>query len=299
MKNPSHPFRTMLACLTSPSTFKDVLRMNLGSVLLVLAVLALATAFYRTVHLYSNVYSGLGELAKGYEENLPPLSIQDGVATVEGEQPAIYPKPDSVEKGADPHRFVVIYDTTGNTAKIPAKYRGGILVTSDTLILKNNEYSTREIPISELHQLTGDIVLDGEFIERSKGKWAGILAAAGAFFLLIAAVISKLIHALLLGLVGLTMAGFRGGLTYGASFKLALFALTPAVLLEIALGLVGQKLPFLIYFGAAVVYLWLGVRNAAGAGSGGRPGEGEKTFWPQPESQEASPEHSDSLATQR
>lgn len=272
------PLGAMLTSFMSPGVFKDVRRMNVGPLMMLLLLLALVPVVITSVRVYLVVHDGLRELAEGYDASLPPLRLEDGRAIVDGKVPAIYPNPNSLPEGDDTHAFVLIYDTTGNTKEIPEGYDAGFLVTSDTLICQD-EFQRRELPLADLHQLTGDLVVDGEFFRQKQSTWSTMLTVLVAIVLTVGAVVAKLIQALLLGLLGMAAVRGHGSFTYGVSFKVAMVALAPAVLLDGALTLFGQHLPFLIYICVAIAYTWLGARRAADAGDGEGSGQGGEASW--------------------
>lgn len=267
MEERAGAFRVLAQVMYAPRVYSEVIRLGVGSLAVILAVLVLAPAAVTTVKVQRAMAAGLAEVAAQYDDRLPPLKLENGQATVLGEQPAVFPRPGAETPDGDPGSFVVIFDTTGGTTAIPEEYRAGLLVTAETLITRQENGQIREVPIKNVQELTGDFTLDGAFIDAHRASWARlaalvVLAATSVWWL-----IAKLIQALIMSGVALAAASGRGKLVFGQAFLVGLVSLAPAVLLQVVRLTAGLKIPFffVLYLIVAGVYSWIGGRRAAAA----------------------------------
>ncbi len=247
---------------------RSVRRMNPLVMALIFSVLVLAPSAVVTLNCHIAIDDVFREFAKAYDANMPPLRIEKGRATVEGKEPAIYPPPDSAASKAGGRKFIVIYDTTGETTRIPREYEAGLLVTEDAVYTKGSSGETREVPLDDLCALTGDFVINGEFINRKRDEWTGWVTVLLGVLITIYLCIAKLIQTLIFGGLALVATHGRGKLTYGEGLRFGLASLVLPTALDTIQLIAGAHLPsaLLVYFLTAGASTWLGVRRALAAG---------------------------------
>lgn len=242
-------------------------RMGTGWVIALIAFLVLAPPAARTFSYYRTVEGALAALAKGYDASLPPLRVKDGRAAVEGDQPAVYPRPGDLPAAEDQRPFVIVFDTTGQTTGVPPECRAGLLVTAESMVLKSPGGEVRRVPLKELHRLTGDFVLSGEALSRHKETWLRVAVVIMGAVLLVYTFFAKLIQALLLGMLAVAAALSRGGkLSYGQGARIGLAALALPVALEALQHWAGYHIwgYGVVYAALAVAFAWHAGRQASG-----------------------------------
>jgi len=250
--------------------FEKARRMGAAPAVLIFLGLVALPAGTQTLRVHGAIHDGLGELARGYDANLPPLHLAGGRASVEGEEPAIFPKPGSAAAAEAAGRFVIIYDTTGGTERIPAECEAGVLVTSDTLVIKGDQAQTREISLEEVHRITGDLVLSGDLVRKSQTWWAGLAALVLGTAVGIYTVLAKLFQAVVLGILGVILTKGPGSLDFLEGLRIGLVALVPAVALQAIESVSGLSLPAsnALYLGLAGACAWMGARRVTRARAG-------------------------------
>ncbi len=236
--------------LVSRELYVDVARRwganTLGYLLLVVAVLWIPFLF--------QARAGWSEFmaveAPFFTEQIPPITIDHGRVTVDAEQPWLIrsPIPDGV---------VAIIDTSGRFTSLEGT-AARVLVTDTQVIVRKNDTETRIFDLSGIEAFH----LDAQRVEhwlQVAGTW-GLLLLYPAVVL--AAFCYHLVQALLYALLGLLIAGFlKCRLGYSAVLRVAIVALTPALLLKTVLSTVGVELPFagFLYFLVAMGYLAFGL----------------------------------------
>jgi hypothetical protein len=227
-------------------------RRTVGYFTLLVVIAGLIVAATVTVQLRSFVRNEfIPELGK-----LPVVTIRDHQASANVPQPW--------EKSfADPNtglKTIVVIDTTGQKRDF-ALDEQGFIVTRTQLLMKNPQN-----PFLQPLNFTDvdDVVIDATLLERWIGLGLKIVAASCAVVLPIYYTAAKLIHALILSLVGLIAASRRRKpLRFGQLFTIAIYALTPAIALDIVRGALFQNFPWfwVIYLGVGGVFTWFGVKH--------------------------------------
>lgn len=194
-----------------------------------------------------------------YDEHFPTISIQDGKASVDVEQPW---RLDS--KDADVP--VVIIDTREETDLDPQsilkKHSDVVILTRDMLFLKNKG----EIRIIDLKNVP-DFVINSENLRDLKKRMIPKAATWAVVLLSIYFFLSKTVQVLLFALIPL-LVGKSGPEppTYGASVKLAVYAMVPAVIVGSALFMssvsyVLNTLVYLVVFLAVLILFSVALRS--------------------------------------
>lgn len=236
------------------SLFGRVARQRVRRTLAYLCILvALSTA--ATTVSWTRTLRDLVKKLEPHLDQLPTIRIRDGQASADVEQPWVK------QIGTDEagRRVVLIIDTTGRRTGFAADEIGLFLQRTQLLVKTPDEeraLNLRRVP---------DTTIGPELVKREIARLMRrvpfyLAAALAAYFLFV-----KTVQALLLVLPALAGASRRRTLGFGALFSVAVYALTPAVLLDCALPFVKLRLPmfWLIYAAIAVAYAVLGGQRAA------------------------------------
>lgn len=189
-------------------------------------------------------------------ENLPPFEVREGTLHVRGAQPIVlhYPAGEGI---------TVVFDTAEEIPRATAYDEPVVLFTRDRLIIRYGG-NTQTHLWKDLHDFATDREGLGRFLEAV--KWVYFPLAYS--FLLVYQLAAKSLWALCLTLFALS-AGARYGLRlpFSRCFSLGLYSLTPAVVVDMGLIVIGQVFPYfhLIYLATAVIYTYLGTARAVAA----------------------------------
>lgn len=248
-------FRAMIRTLFDLSVYREVAeqrtRRTVGYFALVVLIASLIAATAATLA----VHKAIDQHVVPELDKLPVVTIKNHKASANVPQPWVKSfKPDDSNLNS---MFVI--DTTGKTTGFAANEQGLILTRDAVLIKDAQKYREQTFP---LHGV-GDMVIDAAYVRSWIGPALKICFAsvfAGGLFWYTAA---KLFQALLLTLVGLIFAsGRRRPLSFGTIYSLSIYALTPAILLDLGQMFVGFHIPALwaIYMLIGAVYTALAVR---------------------------------------
>ncbi len=231
--------------------FARVARQKLRRTFVYLLLLVTLSAASSTVSLMLKLREVVRWLEPHLDE-IPTITIRDGRASADVEQPWVK------RLGSDDHGHdvVAIIDTTGQRSDFGPNEIGVFLKRTE-LAVKTVEES-RVIPLERFPDTTiGPDVVRG-WIKTLMRK---VPLYAAAFFLAFYFA-AKSLQATLLVLAALI--GARAALRFGELFTVAVYALTPAVLVDCALPFLPVHVPmfFLVYFALAVAYAILGAQRA-------------------------------------
>lgn len=205
-----------------------------------------------TVRFTYDFGKGLDKMIEWVRQNIPPIEIQNGIATVDVKQPYI------VEEGG----YVFIIDTTGEITSLD-KYEKGLLLTKGKFIVKENNAKTQIFELAHIIKDSQKLIID----EHSLGLFRKNVWNFFPVFLIwhyIRLCLAKFFHILFFSLVSLVTSSVIGvKLNYRQLFSIGLYAITPSVLLGILLAAFGRPLPFfgIIYSGIYIIYLIMAVTS--------------------------------------
>jgi hypothetical protein len=164
---------------------------------------------------------------------------------------------------AQPAEAIVCFAMEGEY-ETPKEARSLILVTPHRVIQQKNEFQTQAHELSDIEE---DVTISRSDIEGGIDRYSGwVLPVLGAVIAVFFAV-WRTVEVLILGLIGKAFtSGQRVVLSYGALVRLAIVALTPALILDLVLTAagVGKYGHWLIFLGIGVAYLYLGVYACRG-----------------------------------
>lgn len=234
--------------------FRRVARQRLGRTFVYLLLLVGLSATASTV----SATLGLRDLVRRLEPHLdqiPTIRIRDGEASADVEQPWVK------ELGTDEagRKRVLIIDTTGARSGF-APDEIGLFLQRHQLLVKTAD-EERALPLDRVPDTTIGPDVARQLLAKVMRRAPFVLAALFTIYYLFV----KSMQALLLVLPALAGAGKERALPFGALFSVAVYALTPAVLLDAALPFLPLRLPmfWLIYATIAVAYAVLGGQRAA------------------------------------
>jgi Protein of unknown function (DUF1189) len=242
--------RALLTVVFDLGVFTQVARQRLRRTFVYLLLLvALATGASTT-----RVMLTLREAVRWLEPHLdeiPTIVIRNGEASADVEQPWVK------DLGPDEHgnRVVAIIDTTGQRQDFEPNEVGVFLKKHEVVVKQPEE--RREIPLSRFPDTTvGPDIVRGwikKVMVRAPFYIGGFLFAWYLF--------AKAMQALILVLAALI--GARA-MRFGQLFTVAVYALTPAVILDCALTFLPVHIPafWVIYLAISVAYAILGARRA-------------------------------------
>lgn len=186
-------------------------------------------------------------------DEIPTITIRNGQASADVEQPWVK------RLGTDDHGHdvVAIIDTTGARQDFAAN-EVGVFLKRREVVVKQASDELRVIPLSRFPDTTvGPDIVRGWIATAMRRAPFYLAAFFGVWYLF-----AKTMQALVLVLFALAGAG---SLRFGQLFTVAVYALTPAVILDSALPFIRLHVPvfWLVYGAIAIVYTILGARRAA------------------------------------
>ncbi|MGH9340222.1 MAG: DUF1189 domain-containing protein [Acidobacteriota bacterium] len=180
------------------------------------------------------------------QDNFPPFEVSNGQLAVQGEEPIVH-------RYQDDQVVTFIFDTTGEYGLPRRSQEPAVLLAADRLYLRldgvNQTYEWQDLGDFSKSQLP-EI--------RSFIQW--VYFPIGYSFWLIYTLATKSMLVLFLTVFGLS-ASMRTGirLPFAHYFTIGIYSLTPAVVIDLAVTVIGQNVPyfFMIYFAAAALYTYM------------------------------------------
>lgn len=175
------------------------------------------------------------------EANAPYIEITDGVVKADVEQPYT----------AESKDFVMIIDTTGKVNTIDQKYKTGVLLTKEKLIVKNDEIRAQEFDLRKVKKFVID--------KPAFAKWKKFLVYILIPFIVLMQFfyffIVKIIQSLVASMAVLVA---KPGLRLSNVLNVCVYALTPVTLLSLIVTLASPRpipLFWLIYIGMYIAFI--------------------------------------------
>ncbi len=182
---------------------------------------------------------------------VPPIKIVKGEASVDVAQPYKIVDPDS-------KTVLVLIDTTGKTASLEGT-EAQALLTKTEVIFKKSDVETRSFNFKDVENFT----LDQQTVSRwltAFRKYAAVvffpIAVLGSFAY-------RIVQVLIYAAIGLLFAKqHKTNKPYLTLVRLSVMAVTPVIIVSTIVETAGFKVPLpgLLYFIAAMVYLFLGIK---------------------------------------
>jgi len=230
--------------------YNEVKNFSLSETLKYIFLLVLLVSFAVTVRYGFAAQRGMNILAYWANKNLPVINIQNGLATVDAQQPYKI----AIEDG------VLLLDTTGQTTSLDG-YGKGMLLTKDKLLLKQNEAKTVVYSLSKVKSLR----IDKNFFDMLKRYLPWAIAPFMLIGLYIYFCIARFLQIFLFSILAfLISALIKAEISYGKVFNICVFAITPSMLLGAMAAFLMKPIAFfgLIYSALYIIYLVIGIVNA-------------------------------------
>ncbi|HDP79778.1 MAG TPA: DUF1189 domain-containing protein [Spirochaetes bacterium] len=231
-------------------------RQKAGRVLLYLLVLTLIFGGISAVKPVRNLEREIKEMIVTFQEKSPEFIFKNGRMLFEGK------KPITITEG---ERNIIVMDPTGKAdSGAITRYEKGVVISREKVYYKKSGTETRIYNLSNLREYS----FNKSDILSLLGKYR-YFSAAFAVLYIIWYYIAKLFSAFLLAVLGLVIAGIVGVKTdFPGSYAMSIHALTLPIVLDTAVGFLPFTVPWflLIYYLAAVVYLWMGLSAFKEAG---------------------------------
>ena len=187
-----------------------------------------------------------------YLDELPELTIQNGTASTPEDRPYIIN-----EKGTtDP--FIVV-DTSGKITDLE-QTSPPVLITADRLYIRKSDVETRSFDFSTFPDMT----IDRSLIERFMATTSKFVPPFTYLILVTFAwswrITQAMVYALLAGWIARKQ-GFS--MRYPSFVRISAVALTPAILIDMLLGILGLPLPFanVLFMVLEVMYLRFAIQS--------------------------------------
>jgi len=248
-------FSALVLSFFSADLYRDVGRrwggIALGYLVLLLAITTLAEA----IKIQFGFAKFASKEAPAALQGFPGITIHQGVVSIDRPEPYLWRDPDSKE--------VLLYVDTSGAFDLPEGKNAKAKLGRSEVVVQQSEFESRTYDLSQVQSFSLDKTRLQGWINAAV-PWIGM----GFFaFVVIFALIGHLIQALIYGLFGLIFAAIFGTqIGYGGLLRLAIVALTPALILDTALTLAGVNVPHSgwIYFGLEMAYLAFAVKANAG-----------------------------------
>ncbi|MEE8402682.1 MAG: DUF1189 family protein [Candidatus Hydrothermarchaeaceae archaeon] len=234
-------YRQAYSAVTDFSFYRTIFEQPLRRTLLYLLYLAVHVAAVLTLSL---AWHGpeLFEISNWAEENFPPLQIRDGQLFVESEQPL-------VKKYPGKQLITFVFDTTGTYEDPQQLEEPSMLFTREKLYLsipgQTLTFLWSEWPFPEVEDVT-------RFVKRAYFPSAysliffSTLLVGGPWALILTSI----------GFLATARSDIR--LPFQQYFTIALYSLTPAIVIDVAVRITGLEVPlfpFLLITAAIYTYL--------------------------------------------
>lgn len=222
---------------------------NFLYLLLLLAVCLVPTM----ISLHRGVSDFINNEAPALVNQVPKITITDGLVSIKEAQPYYIKDPDSNEA-------LAIIDTTGQIDSIE-DMNAFCLLTSDKIIIKQSKFETRTYDLSNIKAFA----VDSERITgwlHVGGKFLAIIAYP---FALLGSLVYRVVQALIYAAIGLLFASVcKTTLPYTALIRLAVVAMTPCIIVGTILGLIDVSIPAWLYLVVALAYLFFAIKSISG-----------------------------------
>lgn len=240
------------------SFYRDIPKKSLGATVGYIAYLGLIYSCAVVLSLVIHFKPRVEESVEWASQNIPPMTLMDGKLTSSRRGETVVRHPSVPE-------MVVVIDTDRTSAVTPAEMaerKAFAFLTQNTIFVYNNE-RMEAYDISKA-QNKEPVEIDGEFYQ-SIGSIMNMVLFPAAFatswfIFFIWKHAAALIYTLLALLIN---AGVGGGLEFQDLYKIAVYAQTPVVVLQMVALVLLKSIPFFQLLAVIVVgvYLWQGIRQ--------------------------------------
>jgi hypothetical protein len=245
-------WRALYLAFYSRALYRDVAGRWRGAAFAYLAVLVVLWWIPGAVLLYQQTGEFMTNEAPQIVEQWPTVTVTRGHARADVTMPFAIVEPVTRTR-------LVVIDTTGSTSTLEAA-QAPALLTATALILREGESGARSYPLADVEEL----VIDRALLQ----QWMDIVAAwvvpVATLFVMMFFYVYRLVQALVCAALGLLLVrATRANLDFAALVRLAIVALTPAVLLDALLWFAGSGVSGPISFAVTMGYLYFAIRANA------------------------------------
>jgi hypothetical protein len=221
-----------------------------GKAMLYLLVLSLVCGLISSVPVYRESDAALKEMTLQFAREFPDFTFTKKGFKVQGKLPVIY---------AEEGKSALVFDPSDRTgARILDKYEKGVYITDNAVIYKKSSIETREYSMEGLKEFAPFTKKDVEKVL----SYYWVITAAIVFFYMLFYVAAKYFSAFLVALLGLIVKSIvKYEQSFDELFRLAIYALTVPIIIKTVAAAASFEIPwfFLIYYGIAVFYLYMGI----------------------------------------
>jgi Protein of unknown function (DUF1189) len=246
------------AAITDFQFYAGIARQRWGRTLLFLLYLSAHVAIILSLTVALHYRTEFRRFSAWSQSQFPPLAVKNGQLTVKAEQPLI-----RRYEGKLPVTFV--FDTTGRYQSPDGFGQPAFLLTRKSLLLRYRG-QTEAHPWEAFGTFSlerGDL----KTIEKVV-RWL-YFPVSYAFFLFYTLFAKSVTAVFLTGFAVAAAARYRVRMSFQSSFAIALYALTPAIVIGLAVNLTGLSISYfhVIYFAIAAVYTYMAAQKYVGAAS--------------------------------
>jgi hypothetical protein len=185
-----------------------------------------------------------------FVKQVPKITIVNGEVSIDKPQPYYI-------KTLDGNNILAIIDTTGTTTSLE-NTDAYILLTKNTIIVRQSDVDTRKYSLSQVK----DFTLTSERLMGWICVFKKVFIIVMYPMMVIGSFVYRLIQALVYGAIGIL---FAIKLAYDALIRLSVVAVTPCIIINTVLMFADVQLPVraLIYFLLTMIYLFFGIKAIA------------------------------------
>lgn len=246
------------AAVTDFQFYTQVARQRWSHTLLFLLYLSAHVAVILSLTYALHYSNELRRFTDWSQAQFPALEVKDGELTVKAEQPLVRRYDGKVA-------WTFVFDTAGRHQSPEGFEQPTLLFTRKNLLLRYRG-QTEVQPWEAFGNFTlerGDLKAMETAI-----RWI-YFPVSYAFFLLYTLFAKSVTAVFLTGFAAAAAARYRVRMTFRSSFAIALYALTPAIVIDLMVNLTGLSISYFhfIYFGIAAVYTYLAAQKCVGNAS--------------------------------
>ena len=248
-------YREAYLAVTDFDSYRRVFEQSLGKSLLYLLYLSAHWALVLSLAFSWLQLPDVYRLIHWARDNFPPLEIHQGELRVQAEQPL-------VKKYLGDSIYTFVFDTTGGHEPLYRFNEPAVVFTGKNLYLLR-EGETHTWPWTQLQQIfyPSDPFILGRKQWEDFERWLKWIYFPLIYSMLLTmALVAKAIQAVFLTFFAMS-AGARHGvrLPFRHYYTIALYSLTPAVVIELIVAASGQDIPYLgiISLAMAAIYAYL------------------------------------------
>ena len=225
-------FRKVKDSFTRFDVYRDIVTQGLGKTFRYFFLLFTLIFIIQGLQVGVGFNAGLTEFASTVRDKMPEFSLSGGKLAVEGKQPIIY---------TGDNNSAMFIDTTGQLDEsVLDKYNDGVFISQDKILNKQGVRQT-EIAFADFPQFSFNKAQLMNFLPMI--KWILLVIGVFGYFFGAAWI---LINTVILGLLGLVINSTNKNhlLTFSQTWRMAIYAITLPLLLELLVNLIYPALPY-------------------------------------------------------